>query len=58
LKSRETIKIDFTISSFFTIMPTFNKRTMMNKTFQELSNFKTEFHETYALLESFYDTLK
>jgi hypothetical protein len=39
-------------------MPTFNKRTMMNKTFQELSIFKTEFHETYALLESFYDTLK
>lgn len=31
---------------------------MMNKTFQELSNFKTEFHETYALLESFYNTLK
>ena len=34
MKSRETIKIDFTISSFFTIMPTFNREKLCNKNFK------------------------
>ena len=57
MKSRETIKIDFTISSFFTIMPTFNKNKIM-KNFQEIKELKTSFQETYNLLESFSDNLK
>jgi hypothetical protein len=31
MKSRETIKIDFTIPSFFTIMPTFNRKNYETK---------------------------
>jgi len=39
-------------------MPTFNKTITMFKTFQEIKDFNTKFHETYSFLESFYEKLK
>jgi hypothetical protein len=54
MKSRETIKIGFTISSFFTIIPTFNREKIMQQKFQELKEIKTNFQESYNLLEKIF----